>query len=380
MPQSRKSLQKFAGFCHLLKISRYGVLVASALLSASHYALAQDTLRPCSDPPNGIPPGRLPWLPYNADANACNQLMILSTSQTTNASDRSNHVAAFKNGHLVGVRPYDEKEAGALDLSKPWDESASTGAPGELWWGRRGTSNYLVGQESYYRLSKGVSGMLPGELKQAIEDGERARAAMKAHLPLPLNLPFIDRSGLFPAPTATYKMKAATQVIFYAGEGGYINEKPIEPGTIRQATLVLDTTSLKGKLTFVLLMDDIERNFSIPVKRNVIKGRQPMDVGEKFRLRAASSFDNDMRCYDTAHEGGGAFEGYQAVPRCMFTAASPTNRTAHEFYDLYGAFFGDHAKLAALQIQLGVDSPLSRDIRAHNSYAAGSVIVLERVD
>ncbi|TFI08305.1 MULTISPECIES: hypothetical protein [unclassified Herbaspirillum] len=363
-----------------MNIVRYNVLITCALLSASHYALAQETLRPCSDPPNGIPPGNLPWLPFNADKNACNQLVIFLTSQSTNASDQSTKIAAFKSRNLVAIRPYDEKEAGTLDLSAPWDESGSIGPVGELWWGRRGTNNYLVGQESYYRLSKGVSGMLPAELQQAMEEGQVALAALKAHRPAPPSPTFVDRSGLFSTPKAIYKLKAATQVIFYAGSGGYKNEKPIAPGTIREATLELDTATLQGKLMFVLLMDGVERNFTIPVKRNIAKGQKPFSVGEKFRLRAVSSRDSEIRCYDESPEQGHFFRDYKAAPSCAFPAMSPSKKNGYEFYDLYGAFFGDHAKFAAVQIQLGVDSPLSIDIREHGGYAAGSVIVLQRLD
>ena len=229
-----------------------------------------DSLRNCMQPNNGVLPDSMPWLPNGANQNACNQMMISSALQVTNASDSSDGVAAFKDGKLAGMRDR------SLRMAKPvlmdpsaWQESADTGRLGELWWGRTGDWHVFAGQESHVRLAQGAAALSQSEMAQRLAELKRQMDALKNKQPPPAPLPVVADSGLFRQRTMEYRQIGGTRTSFKGGLGG---EGDIPSGKVSNARLKLETApTLKGVLSFDLDVDGTTRTFSFPVMANTTR-------------------------------------------------------------------------------------------------------------
>lgn len=153
----------------------------------------------------------------------------------------SEKVAGVKRGVLMAIRPGDETNPDPLDVPvfQPgeWLETASTGAPGELWWGRTATRHIFVGQESYVRLQKAI-GLVPASLRAAQHDYMmRQMMAMVHKQPMTIK-PGDERFMLFPRERVNYVQHAATMASFQVGFGG---DGKVPPGPVSNARLELHT-------------------------------------------------------------------------------------------------------------------------------------------
>ena len=345
--------------------------VLSVTLVTTAVFAGSESLRECSQPRNGIAPDSMPWLPGVAQQNACDQTIIYDALQVTSAVDSPNKVIAFHFGKLVGVRD------STLRVSTPvlfepsaWQEFSSTPLVGELWWGRMANRQVFVGQESFSRLGKGPATRSPREVEHCLAESKRLLQAWKNKQPAPPPVPFADDSGLFPRRSLEYAQIGSTAAIFVGGLGGLRGDSgPIPPGQITQAKLSLETLPhLTGTLSFNLEADGVRRNFTFPVMRNVSKAnnRSCLPYEEKFRLRGAAVVNGvHYRCSERPN----ASKPY-ATKTCEFS-----EEPFQEDYEAYGAFFGDHALLAAIQVRITLNVP-SR--HRHGVVATGIIILQEK--
>ncbi len=307
---------------------RKAALFLACLLGLLCASRGQDSrARTAADPSTGIAPDALPWLPGGASENFIDVMALTSALQVTNAGDASTKVAAFKDGRLVGWREHNIGDRPPRMFTNAWDESYQASSPGELWWGRSGNTQIAVGQESWIRLSGGS-----------------------------------PASKLFLRGDVTYHLLGATHATFTGGSGGRGN---IDPGNIGSATVDLTTSpGLHGRLSFSVSVDGTMRSFVIPLMANTRhSGASSSRAEERYRLRAAAEVDGaDCRC----EERPAASTPYSSV-LCEFPD-SP-----HEHYELYGAFFGDHAALCAVFYQLEVNVPS----RNRKGVKAEGIIVLQ---
>ncbi|RFP19068.1 MULTISPECIES: hypothetical protein [unclassified Duganella] len=319
----------------------------AALWMALPAAAGPETLERC-------PPAAKPWLPAGASQNVCSQFSSNAGVGATNYGGSYKMAAFSKDGKLAGLRNPDlgREDPAPKDTYDPaaWEQSGSTGPVGELWWGRRDNMHLFVGQESKVRLTVEAShGPMPGPAeRQARMLAIVAQAqAMAANKPIPQsaydNLLFIHRS-------MEYRQIDGTDATFRGGLGG---DGFIPPGKISDAKLKLDNLpAYKGVLSFEMKVDGVARRFSFPVMLD-----QPTD----HLIAAAVNGDSYVKCEKRPNRGKNE------------SLSCPLNKENFpERYDAEGAFFGDHATLAAVKIYMTVNSPA----RNRHEDIATAVIIL----
>lgn len=295
-----------------------------------------------------------PWLPPGASQNACSQYASNAGVGAINYGGSYKMAAFSKDGKLAGLRNPDlgREDPTPKDTYDPaaWEQSGSSGPVGELWWGRRDNMHLFVGQESKVRLTVEASrGPMPGPAeRQARMLAIVAQAqAMAANKPVPQsaydNLLFIRRS-------MEYRQIGGTDATFRGGLGG---DGLIPPGKISDAKLKLENLpAYKGVLSFEMKVDGVARRFSFPVMLD-----QPTD----HLIAAAVNGDSYTRCEKRPNRGK------NESPACPLN-----NENFPERYDAEGAFFGDHASLAAVKVYMTVNSPA----RNRHEDIATAVIIL----
>lgn len=326
----------------------YSMLPLFAALWVTLPAVAgPETLERC-------PPTVKPWLPPGASQNACSQHASNGGVGAINYGGSYKMAAFSKDGKLAGLRNPDlgREDPTPKDTYDPaaWEQSGSSGPVGELWWGRRDNMHLFVGQESKVRLTVEASrGPVPGPAeRQARMLAIVAQAqAMAANKPVPQsaydNLLFIHRS-------MEYRQIGGTDATFRGGLGG---DGFIPPGKISDAKLKLDNLpAYKGVLSFEMKVDGVARRFSFPVMLD-----QPTD----HLIAAAVNGDSYTRCEKRPNRG-----------KNESMACPLNNENFPERYDAEGAFFGDHASLAAVKVYMTVNSPS----RNRHEDIATAVIVL----
>lgn len=328
--------------------NKYSTLPLLAVLWVALPAAAgPETLERC-------PPAAKPWLPAGASQNVCSQYSSNAGVGATNYGSSQKMAAFSKDGKLVGLRNPDvgREDPAPKDTYDPaaWEQSGSTGPVGELWWGRRDNLHLFVGQESKVRLNVEASrGPMPGPAeRQARMLAIVAQAqAMAANKPIPQsaydNLLFIHRS-------MEYRQIGGTDATFRGGLGG---DGFIPPGKISDAKLKLDSLpSYKGVLSFEMKVDGVARRFSFPVM---------LDQATDHLIAAAVNGDSYVKCEKRPNRG-----------KNESLSCPLNNENFPERYDAEGAFFGDHATLAAVKIYMTLNSPT----RNRHEDIATAVIIL----
>nr|WP_315400297.1 hypothetical protein [uncultured Duganella sp.] len=296
------------------------------------------------------------WAPAGADTVVCHQMVAGAGIDQKLVGRNSEKMAAFRKGVLVAIRPSDEADPHALNApvyqSSEWLEAGSTGVPGELWWGRTATRHVFVGQESSDRLRK-ASALVPASLRPAQQDYMmRQMMAMVRKQPMAAK-PGDERFKLFPKDQIKYAQHAATTASFESGFGG---DGSVPPGKVSNARLELRTQpTVNGTLEFDLVVDGQTRHFTLPVV---------VPSGENHLRAAKSGAADALVCNNTWGSGTAT-----SASDCIIENGA----NFKELYNATGAFFGDHANLAAVHFSLRVNSPS----RNRNGETAVGVIVLK---
>lgn len=332
--------------------------IATLLVSISTAQAAPPSIMQCneaSEPPvHGIP-----WLPGGAQENVCHAFVGGSPQYQAYDGQATGKILAFRNGLLVGIKE-DRAELLPGDTmtfaESDWIEHASIGPLGQLWWGRTARWHVFAGQETQIRLRKGVS-MLPIKEQMAVSRWYLARMqALLAKAPMPTQAGDEKYTVFNAKKIASYHQVGSTTATFEGGLGGA--EGLIPPGRIDNAKLSLEIGPvLSGVLSFDVKIDGVPRAFTMPV----------VSETEPFRLFAAPiGSGQKVRC--EKRPGRAAKEPLECVltPQAQYAPG--------EWYDGRGAFFGDHAELAAFKFQF----TLNVQPRDRKGVLSTGVIILER--
>lgn len=143
--------------------------------------------------------------------------------------------------------------------------------------------------------------------------------------------------------TISYHQAETTQADFVGGLGGFdqgdTRNEDVPPGRIDNAKLKLDFgQQLSGVLTFDVKLGEEIRSFTIPVVSD-------MELRRLFAAVAGAPVN--VQCKD--RPGRIASKAPEECP--LSKAPFP------EVYDGYGAFFGDHAALAAFHYHVTLNVP-----------------------
>jgi hypothetical protein len=333
-------------------------------LAASVYAAGP---RLCSEPTDGIPPDHLPWPSGQAIQNVCEQFYISGPTQVSNYDDQPRFVAAFNGGKLIGLRDR-ASYSGKPIMFNPaeWAEVGQMGQPGELWWGRtKNGAHIIVGQESYVRVK--YSQVPPDRAAArafAMQQAEELRKKLEAFkagrpIPAPASPPALSggKPDLFPRTAMEYLQVDGTTPIFSRWLGG--KEEGVfalPPGRISNAILRLDTVPvLSGSLEFDIDVEGYIHHYTIPVIQNSSgSGTGIVRPEERYRIRSAELLQGQLvNCM--APNSSHSAPGFCAFPRPVQPAYS-SNIGGKERYSAYGAFFGDHATWAAVNVRLYLDN------------------------
>lgn len=314
---------------------------------------APSTIKQCND--SREPVAGTPWLPAGATANACHQMVAGSPIHQAFDGMPAGKIVAFRNGVVTAIKQ-DRRELLEGDsiafAESDWIEHGSLGPTGQLWWGRTDRWHVFAGQETHERLRQEVTQM-PVKEQMAVSRWYMARMqAMMTKAPMPVQAGDDKYTVFGTRKRMSYRQAGATMATF---EGGYGGDGQIAPGMIEHAKLKLDIGPvLSGVLTFSIKISGQPRVFTIPV----------VSAGEPQRLHAAIvAGGNHVKCKD--RPGRVKPKDPEA---CPLSSAQPA-----ELYDGQGAFFGDHAALAAFQFRFSVNIP---DRNRRESISTG-VIVLE---
>ena len=320
--------------------------------SAGTALAGPETLSTCVEDPVAV----VRWSPPGADSVACHQTVVGAWIDGQLAGRNGEKMAAFGKGTLVAIRPGDDTSPGPADAPTyqpgDWLEKGSTGIAGELWWGRTALRHVFVGQEAHVRQAK-ANKYVPAALRPALQDFMIRRMMAAVQKQGMASKPGDERFKVFTRERIDYAQHAATMATFDGGLGGDGN---IVPGRVANARLELQTQPLvKGLLRFDLAIDGEVRQFAIPVRA----------ASENDHLRATKSGA------DTAPECSGVWRAGDRVSAA--NCIVPNGAKFEELYEATGAFFGDHAGLAAVHFRLRVNSAPRNRIGA----TAVGVIVLK---
>jgi hypothetical protein len=269
------------------------------------------------------------FLTVPASQVVCQQSLMNDTFTAFN--DGTIYVAGFAGVPSVALTEY-SRYARSTDpsarrvFSSAWDEVGTTDTPGELWWGRRGSTgsaeHIAVGQLAWKR-----------QLYQSFR-ASNADVALR-----------ITRAEISPFSSTlemTYDQIGSTITTYRQGLGGVRGRLPILPGAVSAASLTLNPAKpISGSLTMNIEVDGHIVTRVLPLRANV----KESDPSAAFRpdnvwaLRAAPSVTGE-NCDDVA---------------CLFPAESPTS--GRRGYSANVQFFGSNAQFAVVRYSIGVDSP-----------------------
>jgi hypothetical protein len=320
--------------------SFFQTVVLHAAVAAGPALAGPETLLSCAD---SIQPADA-WSVPGATV-VCHQTVAGARLGAEEFVRNPDKMVAFRNGVPVAVRPgiaaYATPGNSPVFAPGDWIETGSTGVTGELWWGRTAHQQVFAGQESYLRLTKSFA-LTPAQIP-ALRDYSMRRAMSVANRQPMVFKPGDEPFIVFQRERIVYTQHAATTIDFRGGLGGDGDIPSVKPTNAR---FDLQTRPvIKGVLRFDLVVDGHMRQFAIPLRA---------DAEAEHLLARVSSEDTAAVCKGGPIPLVGTDEKTCIVPNSVSRGGGDTSK---EYYDGFGAFFGDHARWVAIKFRVTVNSP-----------------------